>query len=42
MVNATWMALRPQWYLASMGLTNSVHPYCRFATQAMQMTPMMS
>src|ERR1022692_4607944 len=25
-----------------MGLTNSVHPYCRFATHAMQMTPIKS
>src|SRR5271165_447295 len=25
-----------------MGLTNSVHPYCKFATQAIQMTPMIS
>src|ERR1700722_3025820 len=33
------MALRPQWDLVSMGLTNSVHPYCKFATQAMQITP---
>src|ERR1700679_1066268 len=36
------MALRPQWYLASMGLTNSVQPYCKLATLAMQMTPRMS
>src|SRR5277367_3460314 len=36
------MAARPQWYLESIGSTNSVHPYCRFATQAMQMTPMIS
>src|SRR5271154_3503529 len=42
MVKATWMAARPQWYLASMGLTKRVQPYCRFATLAMQITPSMS
>jgi len=31
-----------QWYFASMGLTNSVHPYWRLATLAMQMTPRIS
>src|SRR6266702_4459758 len=36
------MAGRPQWNFASIGLTNSVQPYWRFATQAMQMTPMVS
>src|SRR6201999_3846024 len=41
-VKATWIAGRPQWYLASIGLTNRVQPYCMLATQAMQMTPMMS
>ena len=42
MVKATWMAARPQWNLASIGLTNSVQPYCKLATQAMQMMPMIS
>src|ERR1700733_5909310 len=36
---ATWMAALPQRYLSSIGLTNSVQPYCRFATAAMQMMP---
>jgi hypothetical protein len=36
------MAARPQWYFASMGFTNKVQPYCRFATAAMQMTPITS
>src|SRR5436190_14390693 len=36
---ATWIAARPQWYLASIGLTNNVHPYCRLATIAMQTMP---
>src|ERR1700733_15559718 len=36
------MSARPQWYLASMGLTNRVQPYCRLATSAMHATPMMS
>src|SRR5438105_3363891 len=39
MLKATWMAARPQWYLASMGLTKSVQPYCRFAIIAMQTMP---
>ena len=39
MEKATWMPVRPQWCLASMGLTNSVQPYCRLATIAMQMMP---
>src|SRR5260370_41008913 len=39
MLNATWIAARPQWYLASIGLTNSVHPYCRLAIIAMAMMP---
>src|SRR3954463_15903915 len=38
-VKATWIAGRPQWYFSSIGLTNSVQPYWRFATQAIQMTP---
>src|SRR5450759_4936010 len=42
MVNATWIEARPQWYFSSIGLTNSVQPYCRLATLAMQMMPMMS
>src|SRR5215470_15967854 len=37
--NATWMAARPQWYLASIGLTKSVQPYCRLAIIVMQMMP---
>src|ERR1700689_4212010 len=36
------MAARPQWCLASMGWTNSGHPYCKFATLAIQMTPMIN
>src|SRR5262249_40952282 len=39
MVNATWIAARPQWYFWSIGLTNSVQPYCRFAIITMQMMP---
>src|SRR5438067_10690110 len=39
MLNATWIAARPQWYLLSMGFTNSVQPYCRFATIAMHTMP---
>src|SRR5262245_38830965 len=38
-VNATWMAGRPQWYLSLIGLTKSVQPYCRLATIDMLMTP---
>src|SRR5450432_2227503 len=37
--NATWIAARPHWNLASIGLTKSVHPYCRLATIAMQTMP---
>src|ERR1700724_764964 len=33
------MAARPQWYLSSIGLTNSVQPYCRLAIITMQMMP---
>src|SRR5579864_6923318 len=36
------MAARPQWYFASIGLTNKFQPYCRLATAAMQITPMRS
>src|SRR6516164_8703995 len=36
------MAARPQWYLASIGSTNSVQPYCRFAIIAMQAMPIAS
>src|SRR5258708_35893399 len=36
---ATWIAARPQWNLGSIGLTNSVQPYCRLAIMAMQSTP---
>src|SRR4051794_10381354 len=39
MVNATWIAARPQWNFASSGPTNSVQPYCRFAIMTMQTTP---
>src|ERR1700693_1595230 len=42
MVNATWIEARPQWYCSPIGLTKSVQPYCRLATLAMQMMPMMS
>src|SRR5262249_23949877 len=42
MVNATWMAARPQWYFWSIGVTNSVQPYCRLAIITMQMMPKMS
>src|SRR5262249_23437837 len=42
MVNATWMAARPQWYFWSIGLTNKVQPYCRLAIITMQMMPKMS
>src|SRR5712675_1031974 len=38
-VNATWIEARPQWYFWSMGLTNSVHPYCRLAIITMQTMP---
>ena len=41
-VNASWIAARPQWYFASIGSTNSVQPYCRFAIIAMQTMPMTS
>src|ERR1051325_2908889 len=39
-VNATWMPARLQPYFWAIGSTNSVQPYCRLATIAMQMTPM--
>src|SRR5262249_13637341 len=39
MVNATWIAARPQWYFWSIGLTISVQPYCRFAILTIQMMP---
>src|SRR5580692_38671 len=41
-VKANWIAARPQWYFASIGSTNSVQPYCRFATIAMQTMPIAS
>src|SRR5580704_927137 len=41
-VKASWIAARPQWNLASIGSTNSVQPYCRFAIIAMQTTPIAS
>src|SRR5215813_10782368 len=33
------MAARPHWYFSSIGLMNSVQPYCRLAIITMQMTP---
>jgi hypothetical protein len=33
------MAARPQWYFWSIGLTNSVQPYCKLAIITMQMMP---
>src|SRR5437016_5147012 len=39
MVNAIWMAARPQWYLASSGSTNKVQPYWRLAIIVMQTMP---
>src|SRR5438477_6557257 len=39
MLKATWIAARPQWYLASIGSTNSVQPYCRLAIITMQAMP---
>src|ERR1700731_4922295 len=39
MLNATWIAARPHWYLASIGKTNSVQPYCRLAIITMQTMP---
>src|ERR1700687_6224343 len=42
MGNATWIEARPQWYFSSIGLTKSVQPYCRLATLAMQMMPIIS
>src|SRR5260221_11669035 len=41
-VNATCIAARPQWYLASSRPTNSVQPYCRVAIITMHVTPMAS
>src|SRR5580704_5316739 len=41
-VKASWIAARPQWNLASIGSTNSVQPYCRFAIIAMQTMPIAS
>src|SRR5580658_10984011 len=41
-VKASWIAGRPQWNLASIGSTNSVQPYCRFAIIAMQTMPIAS
>ena len=41
-VNATWMAARVQPYFSEIGLTNSVHPYCRLAIIAMQTMPIAS
>src|SRR5690349_16908534 len=38
-VKATWIAARPQWYFWSIGFTNNVHPYCRFAIITMQTMP---
>src|SRR6267143_609274 len=42
MVNVTWMAALPQWYLSPIGPTNSVQPYCRLAIITMQMMPMIN
>ena len=39
MVKVTWIAALLQPYLAPIGPTNSVHPYCRLATITMQMRP---
>src|SRR5271165_1229201 len=39
MLKATWMAVEPQWYFWSIGLTNNVQPYCRLAIITMQMMP---
>src|ERR1700710_144494 len=39
---ASWMEVRPQWFLASIGLTNRVQPYCRLAISAMHTMPMPS
>src|SRR5450755_4464206 len=41
-VKASWIAARPQWNLASIGSTNRVQPYCRFAIIAMQTMPIAS
>src|SRR3981189_3242616 len=41
-VKASWIAARPQWFFASIGSTNSVQPYWRFAIIAMQTMPMTS
>src|SRR5882724_804675 len=41
-VTANWIDARPQRFLASIGSTNSVQPYCRFAIIAMQTMPMTS
>ena len=42
MLNATWIAARPQWYFWSIGVTNSVQPYCRLAIITMQTMPIAS
>src|SRR3979411_3349696 len=39
MLKATWIAARPHWYLASIGKTNSVQPYCKLAIITMQAVP---
>src|SRR5580704_774678 len=41
-MKASWIAARPQWNFASIGSTNSVQPYCRFAIIAMQTMPIAS
>ena len=38
MVNATWIAARLQWFSSCIGLTNSVHPYCRLASRTVERT----
>src|SRR6185437_341465 len=40
--NATWIAAFDQPNFSDIGLTNSVQPYCRLATIAMQTIPMTS
>src|SRR5262249_22676398 len=39
MLNATWIAVRPQWNFASIGVTNRVQPYCRLAIITMATMP---
>src|SRR5262249_51838373 len=39
-VNATWISVLDHPNFSLIGLTNSVHPYCRLAIITMQMIPM--